>query len=131
VKTRKALDSYALLAYLQGEDGSPTVKEALLSGEGEVLMNEVNIGEVYYILARSRGRDRADYFLKVILPSLPIRAVGNDFEMVIAAARIKADYPLSYADCFAVATARRERATLLTGDSEFHAVSSLVDIDWI
>jgi predicted nucleic acid-binding protein len=131
VKTRKVLDSYALLAYLQGEDGCAAVKDAFASSPGGVLMNEINVGEVYYILARGRGRERADYFLNAILPNLPIKVAGNDFDAVIRAARIKAEFSIAYADCFAVATAQRESAALLTGDREFKAVSSLVEIDWI
>ncbi len=131
MKTRKVLDSYALLAYLQGEDAGSAVKDALASSEGGVLMNEINVGEVYYILARGTGRERADFFLNAVLPNLPIRVVENDFGDVIQAARIKAGHSLSYADCFAVATAQREDASLLTGDPEFKAVASLVDIKWI
>ena len=131
MKIRKVLDSYALLAYLQGEGAGSTVKDALVSSEGGVLMNEINVGEVYYILARRRGRERADFFLNAVLSNLPIRIVGNNFEAVVQAARIKAGHTLSYADCFAVATAQREDASLLTGDPEFKAVASLVDIEWI
>ncbi len=96
-----------------------------------VLMNDINIGEVYYVLARERGNDRADHFLGSILPSLPIEIVITDFEMVIRAARIKARNALAYADCFGVATALRENAAILTGDPEFKAVESLVDVEWI
>jgi len=94
-------------------------------------MNEINVGEVYYILARGRGRGRADYFLHSILPHLPIRVVGNDFEAVIRAAKIKAGHSLAFADCFAVALAAAEDASLLTGDPEFKAVESLIEIEWI
>ncbi len=47
------------------------------------------------------------------------------------ASKIKARYPISYADCFAVATALRENATIVTGDPEFKTVQKLVEIDWL
>jgi predicted nucleic acid-binding protein len=131
VKTAKVLDSYALLAYLKGEPGSQAIRIALDETGNRVLMNDINIGEVYYILARERGNDRADHFLNSILPSLPIEIVSNDTEMVIQAARIKARHTIAYADCFAVATALRESAAVLTGDPEFKAVDSLIAIEWI
>lgn len=131
MKTRKVLDSYALLAYLQGEGGGEAVKAALGSSEGGALMNEINVGEVYYILAKARGRDRAEVFLNTILPSLPIEVTTNDFEAVIRAARIKAEYPLAYADCFGVVTAMDSDAAILTGDPEFKSVEALVEIEWI
>ena len=45
--------------------------------------------------------------------------------------RVKARFPLSYADAFAVATAIRLGVCLVTGDPEFAAVEDTVDIVWI
>lgn len=42
--------------------------------------------------------------------------------LVLEAARLKARYPMSYADAFAVATARAERAAIVTGDAEILAL---------
>jgi uncharacterized protein len=131
VKTRKVLDAYALLAYLQGEGGHLRVKEMLAADDLDLLVNAVNAGEVYYILARARGVREAEYFLSVILPSLPVTVVDNSFEEVIEAARLKAAHALSFADCFAAATAIRERAPLVTGDREFEKLARVVDIDWL
>lgn len=131
MKTRKVLDAYALLAYLKGEGGHLRVKEMLASADADLLINAVNAGEVYYILARARGVREGEYFLSVILPSLPVTVVDNSFEEVIEAARLKAAYALSFADCFAAATAIRERAPLVTGDREFAKLARAVDIDWL
>lgn len=93
-------------------------------------MNEINIGEVYYSRARASSIEGAEAFLE-LLPTLPIRPVPNTYEHVLEAARLKARYAISYADAFAVATARREKATLVTGDPELRAVEQLVPILWI
>ncbi len=134
MKRKRLLDSFALLAYLNKETGFTLVHQALALAEsaGEaLLMNEINVGEAYYILYRRRGREKAEYFLDVILPALPIATVGNTFEDVIAAARIKAEYPMAFADCFAVATAQSQSALIMTGDLEFKKVEHLVDIEWL
>jgi ribonuclease VapC len=94
-------------------------------------MNELNVGETYYILYRKRGHKQADYFLDTVLTGLPISMISNDFNAVISAAKIKARHALSFADCFAVATAQRENAVILTGDPEFENVEELVKIDWL
>jgi predicted nucleic acid-binding protein len=47
------------------------------------------------------------------------------------ASEIKAQYPIAYADAFAVATARRETARIITGDPEFEKVQHLVEIQWL
>lgn len=50
---------------------------------------------------------------------------------VLDAAHIKAHHPISYADAFAVALAVRESAIVLTGDPEFEAVKTLVEVEWL
>ncbi|MFH1758000.1 MAG: type II toxin-antitoxin system VapC family toxin [Pseudomonadota bacterium] len=131
---KRLLDSFALLAYLNQENGFEIIKSVLAKAQKSgifLVMNEINIGESYYILFRKRGRAKADYFLEYILPGLPITAVANDFQQVIDAARIKAEYSLSFADCFTVVTARREEATIMTGDPEFKKIEHLVEIEWV
>jgi predicted nucleic acid-binding protein len=46
--------------------------------------------------------------------------------LVLSAARIKAAHPISYADAFAVATAKAEAARLATGDPEILALPRAV-----
>jgi predicted nucleic acid-binding protein len=128
------LDSYALLAYLNKEDGFEKVRNVLADAQKSnfpVLMNELNVGETYYILFRKRGHEPAEYFLDTVLAGLPISMISNDFDAVISASKIKARYALSFADCFAVATAQRENAIILTGDPEFKNVEKFVKIDWL
>ncbi|MCK5203238.1 MAG: type II toxin-antitoxin system VapC family toxin [Desulfobacterales bacterium] len=134
MKRKKLLDSYALLAYLNKEDGFEKVRNVLANAQKSslpVLMNELNVGETYYILYRKRGHEQAEYFLDTILAGLPISMISNDFNAVISASKIKARNALSFADCFAVATAQRENAAILTGDPEFKNVEKLVKIDWL
>jgi predicted nucleic acid-binding protein len=134
VNRKRLLDSFALLAYLNQEQGYARVKNHLASAQksgNRLLMNEINIGEVYYILSRKRGRGKADYFLETLLPGLPITLITNDLKKIIEAARLKAEYPLSFADCFALSTAESEKAALITGDPEFQKVASRVEIEWI
>jgi ribonuclease VapC len=123
-----------LLAYLNKEEGFEKVRRILADAQESglhLLMNEINIGETYYILFRKRGNEKAEYFLHTVLVGLPISAVANDFNTVISAARIKAHHALSFADCFAIATALQENAVILTGDPEFKSVEKLVAIDWL
>ncbi|MDH3944945.1 MAG: type II toxin-antitoxin system VapC family toxin, partial [Anaerolineae bacterium] len=52
------LDSYAMLAYLGGEEGGEFVKEKLEEAQREesrLLMSLINLGEVLYISERRRG----------------------------------------------------------------------------
>ena len=123
-----------MLAYLNQEDGFEKVRNVLANAQESslsVLMNELNVGETYYILYRNRGHEQAEYFLDTVLAGLPISMISNDFNAVISASKIKARHAISFADCFAVATAQRENAVILTGDPEFKIVEKLVEIDWL
>jgi ribonuclease VapC len=134
LKKKKLLDSFAILAYLNKEPGYEKVKDLLKTAQyvqEQVLMNEINLGEIYYILFRKRGERQAESFINEILPNLPIHIISNTLDSIIATAKIKARYPISYADAFAVSTAVREEAAIVTGDPEFEAVEHLVIVEWI
>jgi ribonuclease VapC len=133
VKKPSVLDSFALIAFLNRESGFEKVRALLRDAKASdepLLMNEINIGEVYYLTARERSRDKAEEIL-LRLETLPIQRVSNSFPHILEAARIKAQYPISYADAFAVATAQREQARIVTGDPEFRTVEHLVPIQWL
>jgi ribonuclease VapC len=131
--TRRLLDSYAIVAFLNDEEGAERVAH-LFEDAGQdgtpLLVNEINVGEVYYIVAKHRSEDAAEQ-VRLHLDRLPLELVSNTFDEVLEAARLKARFPLSYADAFALATAIRFGARLVTGDREFEATEDLVDVDWI
>jgi len=66
-----------------------------------------------------------------LIRQLPIQILAVDEQAVFSAAHIKANFTLSYADAFAVAAAINERAVILTGDPEFEAVKSIIDVEWL
>lgn len=131
MKKIKLLDSFALLAYLKKEKGHEKIKALFLSNDDILFMNDINLGETYYILARERGLGQAEYFINVIFLSLPITRIENSLGGVIEAARIKSRHPISFADCFAAATAIRKKASIVTGDPEFRTIEKEVKIEWI
>ena len=129
----RVLDSYSLIAYLEGETGSDDMVEifklARDSGWG-LYLSVVNWGEVYYITLREAGRQRADEVAHVI-STLPVQVLPADLELTKQAAEFKAAKKLSYADCFAAALAKLRRAELVTGDKEFKQVEGDVKICWL
>lgn len=59
---KRLIDSFALLAYLNKETGFEKVREALAEAQESgrfLLMNEINVGETYYILFRNKGPEQA------------------------------------------------------------------------
>lgn len=127
------LDGFALLAYLNGEPGGERVQEVLALGKAHkcrLVMSLINLGEVLYIVERARGLPAAQT-VQALVESLPLELLEASRDLILDAAHIKALYPLSYADAFAVASAVRERAIILTGDPEFMAVESIVKVEWL
>jgi ribonuclease VapC len=127
------LDSFALLAYLQDEPVAARI-EKLLENAGKekcrLFLSTINLGELLYITERRGGVAKAQDALALIR-QLPIEVMPADEQTVFAAAHLKANHPLSYADCFVVAVAMQEDATILTGDPEFQSVEKLVKVEWL
>jgi ribonuclease VapC len=133
---RSVLDSWALIAWLQGDaQGRRTVTRLLAdaeAGNAELVMSMINVGEVFYLLAKRAGLRTAEDFL-VDFAAMPIRTHAPTAPEILDAARIKARFPISYADAFAVQTARREHATLVSGDPDIRKVAAAgaVDLHWL
>ena len=86
-------------------------------------MSWINFGEVAYVLERRVGRTQAREWVAEMRGSLTLDEPTR--ERVLDAASIKARSRLSYADAFAVATAKVFDAVLLTGDPELIAVEEV------
>ncbi|MCZ6624764.1 MAG: type II toxin-antitoxin system VapC family toxin [Deltaproteobacteria bacterium] len=129
----RALDSYRLIAYIEGEAGKDTMIEIFRSARdsGKALyLSVVNWVEVYYITLREAGRERAEEVAHLI-STLPIEIVDADLELAKQAALFKASKKMSYADCFAAALAKLRKAELVTGDKEFKQVKAEIRISWL
>lgn len=95
------------------------------AGNLRLLLNVVNLGEVFYRLIQLTGATQAEERLAEI-KALPIEIVPAREGLVMEAARIKAGHRLAYADAFAVATGRAENAPIITGDPEILALPATV-----
>jgi predicted nucleic acid-binding protein len=126
-------DSFAVLCYLNREQGFAQVTEKLVAaskGETEIALNMINFGEILYITERERGLTAAQEVLQAI-EQLPLTILEATRSRVLAAAHLKANYAISYADAFAVAAALELEAQVLTGDPEFRRVEHLVAVEWL
>ena len=127
------LDSYAMLALLEGERGVERVQAVLESAQriGTLAyLSLINLGEVLYITERERGLTSAQKTL-VAVEQLPLEILSVNRKRVLEAAHIKANYAVAYADAFAIAAAQEFQGTILTGDPEFVQVESIVRVEWL
>ena len=133
MKSARLLDTFPLVRLFKKEPGFEKVKTLLSEWRRERIslrMSEINAGELYYTVARRAGIDAAEEIL-ADLAAIPIALLPATWELTLAAARLKAQWTLSYADCFAAATAIQQQAVLVTGDPDFKQVEHLVKIEWV
>jgi len=126
-------DSYALLKVFQKEEGYQKIVGLLrdVSGSGgRALMNAVNYGEIIYIIKRAFG-DRKKIECLAAIERLGIEILSVPNELIFRAAEYKAEFSISYADCFALASALENKAALVTGDPEFKKIEHLAKVIWV
>ena len=130
------LDSYALIGYLENESFSNQIEEILnqaRAGVSRLYLHVIHLGEVYYITLREQGQTLADLAYSRI-KAFPVKLIDNiNEDLLLRAATLKADYPISFADSFAAALAMLNKCPLLTGDPEFKSLENegVISIEWL
>jgi ribonuclease VapC len=126
-------DSHALLKLFQKEAGHEKVArmltQAMRSGT-PVYLNVINLGEIIYSTKRAFG-DQKKIEVLAHVERLGFRILPVPSDLVFRAAEYKASFSMSFADCFALASAVEHGAVLVTSDPEFRAVEHLVTIVWV
>lgn len=135
--TRRAkalvLDTWAVIAYLEDEPSAQEIADLIASAHEDgipVYMSVVNVGEVWYTIAREVSEEDANSSVKE-LRDLRIQFENVDWELTQEAARFKAQHKMSYADCYAAALAKIRKADLVTGDREFQPMEEEIRIQWV
>ena len=129
----KVLDASALMVYLEKEPGYEKVKDLFIKSaesDKKLLMTAVNVGEVYYVLAKNHGLKEAEEILHLI-HTFPIEIVPIDLTLAKQAALFKATKKLPFVDSFAAALAKLRKGELVTSDKDFKAVEGEIKIVWV
>jgi len=133
-KNKYVLDSWALIAWLENQDGADKVADLISKAKNndiELCDNVLNLGEVYYISMRKKGEQVADTIIENI-EKLPLEIIEPlDRAMIMLASKIKANHTIALADVFCAATASIKEAIIATGDSEFKQLESEYNIYWL
>ena len=133
-KKTRVLDSWGIVAFFEDEQPAADKMEEILAEAHEadvtLLITAVNLGEVWYSLARAYSEKQADQALAQ-LQQMGVEVVPADWDLTYQAARLKVHGNISYADCFAVALAKSKKAEVVTGDKEFRQAEDEVKILWV
>ncbi len=126
-------DSHALLKFFQKEKGYEKVVhllEEIRKTGATKYINAINLGEIIYSTKKEFGdQKKLEVLANIERLNFTILPIPNN--LIFQAAEYQAQYAISYADSFALASAVEHKATLVTGDPEFKKVEHLVDIVWI
>lgn len=126
-------DSHALLKFFQKEKDYEKVihllEEIKRSGVTKYI-NAINLGEIIYATKREFGdQKKLEVLANIERLNFTVLPIPNN--LIFQAAEHKAQYNISYTDCFALASAIEHKAILVTGDPEFKKVEHLVEIMWV
>lgn len=126
-------DSHALLKFFQKEKGHEKVlhllQEIKRAGATKYI-NAINLGEIIYTTKREFG-DQKKIEVLANMERLNFRVLPVPTQLIFQAAEYKAQFSISYADCFALASAVEHKATIVTGDPDFKKVEHVAEIFWI
>ena len=126
-------DSFAILKLFQKERHYQRVARLLdedLKNQQTPLLQIINFGEIIYRTKKDFGEEAKTRAIQNVM-RLGFRIVPASDNLVYAAAELKGSYAISYADAFLLATALREKATIVTGDPEFEKVQFLCRLEWV
>jgi predicted nucleic acid-binding protein len=122
------LDASALYRFLTKGGGSYIVEDVFKQAAVEstpVLMSAVNWGEVYYSLVKRSGLVKTDNLMAELVIRVPITLASVTPEDAVRAARLKAQYNLPYAGCFAAALTGSQHVLVTADVDHFTRVPKL------
>jgi len=129
-----ALDTSAILRFLDGEAGSERVAEIIkghLAGRHKAIVSAIHWGEVAGVTCKAHGRQAVDLVLSRLFSfGLEIAAVTG--ERAVRAALIKMRRKIAYADAFGVELASESPDhVLVTADFDLKAAAQDVKIEFL
>ena len=128
------LDACAMVALLKNENGADVVAAAYgqaENNEAKIIINRVNLLEVYYGFYHDDGKEYAEKIMDGINKSI-IEITEFDKEVFPIAGRLKASYRISLADSIALAQAILTGGELLTSDHhEFDVIEGHENISFL
>ena len=119
MKKNYILDACALIAAIKQEDGALLVAELYeeaVIGNANLIINKINLLEVYYGFRREHGKEYADIILQSIMNSI-VEISDISIKVLTEAGRLKSDYRrISLADSVALAETSTRDGYLVTAD---------------
>jgi ribonuclease VapC len=124
------LDTSALFAYIDGENGADEVERILNSAARNrcwIFISFISLMEIYYIAWQEKSETIAKELVNIV-KALPLQIVESSERLILSAGRLKALHRLSLADAIIAATAMEHSALLVHKDPELEIRSSYIQV---
>jgi predicted nucleic acid-binding protein len=131
VVKKYVLDTSALFAFIQDEEGADRVQNILVSAqknECSVYISFISLAELLYVTWQEEGESAARALVSQV-KSLPLSIIESEERLTLAAGRIKASFYLSLGDAFIAAAAQIVSGTLVHKDPEFLPVAGIISLE--
>ena len=121
------LDTSALMAFIEKEDGAERVRDILLNES--IILPWLSILEIVYISQRELGEEEA-LTRYALLKKLNANIIWEaDEALLLNAAQIKSTHNLSLADSVIAAIANQHNAILIHKDPEYEQLQGVVEME--
>ena len=120
------IDSWAWIEFFQGSRAGAVVM-GYLGGDSDLIISTVNLAEVYRWILRYYDESSAEKKREAMKERCTL--IDVDEEIAVQAARIRNQLNWGLGDSIVYATARREAARVLTGDSDFRGQDDVIFLD--
>jgi predicted nucleic acid-binding protein len=123
-------DASALLDYFFKGSHASAVRDILKKKDASFYASSVQVGEVFYRVAKNTSKDRAVEIVPM-LEQLGIKLVDFSTRNAVDAAALRLDSGLAFADSAAASLAIETNSTLVTSDPDFERVGKTIKIIWL
>jgi len=119
-------DAGALTLLFSGDERLTIYANEISRGTAKAYASAVNLAEFYYKTADKIGRETADtWYFRILNSNIIVVSADATFAREVGVYKSKYRRLLSLADCFALALSAKEKAHLLTTDSDFQEVKEI------
>jgi len=118
------VDSWAWIEYFKGSDRAAPIKNLLEDTDEDVIVSAVNISEVYRWILSGYDEQTAMEMNEAIKKRSTV--IDLNEEIAVEAARLKHKKKWGLGDSIVYATAQKQKAKIMTGDSDFKGEDGVV-----
>ena len=130
VKDNCLLDTSALFAYTDNEEGSDLIADIFVATNDEkllVFVSAMTIMEMYYVTRQELGEEAAKEIV-LMTRLLPVKELNLSAELILPAGDFKARYGISVTDAWIAATAKVHNLMLIHKDPEFEPLKEELNV---